>query len=424
MMEKGKKYVSNVKLSGYKSIDNVSVDFQSDFNVIIGKNASGKTNFLTFLNNIFRYNFSQLGNFSASFEQISGSNKYLFSYKKETVVKSTNGDSDRLSDIFNKNIDNISSNFVGKLSIWNNENKSFKEIDTIDREKTNSPFYNILKENNINLIYSLLIKHGLPQEYPVVSKPLNSYIFEEEKISEELFSLYSNTQTLFLDRILFSILITTAERQYFNNRLKNKNSINNFILNRKTKYKEDLLKNLNFLTELANLLKKYSPITDLRINDSYSIDIDFESKRVSLRNLYFEFLIDGIWYPFNSLSDGTKRLFYIISEIFALENLSDEILNIALIEEPELGVHPHQLHQLMKFLKERSHKIQIIITTHSPQALDVLNTDELDAITIAYREKGKTEFKKLTREKKEKAIIYMKEIDSLSVFWLNSDLED
>lgn len=179
------------------------------------------------------------------------------------------------------------------------------------------------------------------------------------------------------------------------------------------------------MEELSKLLKKYSPIEEIRVDSSYTLDIDFESKVVSLRNLFLEFSIDGKWYSFNDLSDGTKRLFYIISEIFIIERVYNQnMATIVLIEEPELGVHPHQLHQLMQFLKDKSRNLQIVITTHSPQALDVLDMDELDAITIVSREKGKTFFRKLTDEKKEKAKMYMAEIDSLSSYWLNSDLED
>ena len=48
MKNKERMFLSNVKLSGYKSIDRINVNFVAGLNIIIGKNAVGKTNFLNF----------------------------------------------------------------------------------------------------------------------------------------------------------------------------------------------------------------------------------------------------------------------------------------------------------------------------------------------------------------------------------------
>jgi AAA15 family ATPase/GTPase len=42
-------YLTEVELSGYKSIRSTKAKFQKGLNIIIGKNASGKTNFMEFL---------------------------------------------------------------------------------------------------------------------------------------------------------------------------------------------------------------------------------------------------------------------------------------------------------------------------------------------------------------------------------------
>lgn len=421
-MKESKKYISNVKLSGYKSIDNISVDFQPDFNIFIGKNAAGKTNFLNFLDNTIRFNFSQFNNFSASFELVDEENHYYFSQKKETTLQDIHGNDDIARLLGKKN--KLSSNFKAELRIEHKQNKYIiGKYPSEDEESYKVLRENIFKEYEINLS-SVFLRHGILQEYPIVSNPFNIILYNQDNISEDFFDIYLNTESRFLTTLLISILMI-GEKPFFNNRLKDKDSITTFITNRKNQYKEDLSQKFFYLEELSKLLKKYSPIEEIRVNSSYTLDIDFESKVVSLRNLFLEFSIDGKWYSFNDLSDGTKRLFYIISEIFIIERVYNQnMATIVLIEEPELGVHPHQLHQLMQFLKDKSRNLQIVITTHSPQALDVLDMDELDAITIVSREKGKTFFRKLTDEKKEKAKMYMKEVDSLSSYWLHSDLED
>lgn len=105
-------------------------------------------------------------------------------------------------------------------------------------------------------------------------------------------------------------------------------------------------------------------------------------------------------------------MFYIISEIsvkiqvnkvFGITNISDGMneCKIIFIEEPELGIHPHQLAKLMEFLKEESKNNQIIITTHSPQVLNYLDKDKLDNIFISKIKDGITYFDKLSKQQKQ-----------------------
>lgn len=131
-----------------------------------------------------------------------------------------------------------------------------------------------------------------------------------------------------------------------------------------------------------------------------------------------EFLIDGSWMQWSYLSDGTKRSFYLITKVAFAKN------ELVLIKEPELGLHPFQLQKIMTFLKEQSATKQIILSTHSPQVLNILEPDELDQILIASISKGRTSFHRLDDAQKEKAKLYMTEVGELSDYWLHSDLEE
>ncbi len=104
---------------------------------------------------------------------------------------------------------------------------------------------------------------------------------------------------------------------------------------------------------------------------------------------------------------------------------TNKIDKIILLEEPELGIHPDQLHKLLLFLRQQSEKHQIIITTHSPQVLDMLNEDELDRITICeLDEKKGTQFRKLKKAQIATAKQYMSEQGLfLSDYWRYGSLE-
>ena len=98
---------------------------------------------------------------------------------------------------------------------------------------------------------------------------------------------------------------------------------------------------------------------------------------------------------------------------------------IILLEEPELGIHPHQLYKLLDLIREVSEKHQIILTTHSPQVLDMLRADELDRILICELKDPKkgTQFRRLTKKEQKEAHAYVSKVGFLSDYWLHSDLE-
>ena len=173
---------------------------------------------------------------------------------------------------------------------------------------------------------------------------------------------------------------------------------------------------LNSKFELNSQLKKYSPITELRIN--LNVNIYPIGDKILIENLLIDFKVNGFWVPWSYLSDGTKRLFYIITETLSVDN------GLVIIEEPELGIHPNQLYSLMQFIKDQSRFKQIIVSTHSPIVLDILEPDGLDRINIAKMTDGGTKFYKLTPEQIIKTKLYIAETGELSQYWLHSDLED
>ncbi len=135
------------------------------------------------------------------------------------------------------------------------------------------------------------------------------------------------------------------------------------------------------------------------------------------------------------LSDGTKRLVYTVAELLApqsvgLNKTTNEIgvydrRKIIFLEEPELGIHPKQLTKLLNLIREISKENQVIMTTHSPQVLDMLSEKELDRITICELDPKKgTQFHKLTQKKQKQAREYMKEVGFLSDYWRYSFLEE
>ncbi|WP_406843140.1 AAA family ATPase [Flavobacterium soyae] len=392
-------YLRQANLCGYKSIVNVDIEFQKGLNIIIGKNAAGKTNFLKFLSKSLLLDYNELNNFS--------SNLFFKNGKDVSIKVSGNTEFDEIfnNKTLNSKVDSI-------LTVNGKKIKDKGDKEATLKEK--------LIENNI-VLDSTFLCHGLPSDYLIVDKPF-SFNAEKKKLSSDVFNIFrgNSGNPYFLKCLAIDIVLEAYDLESF--------EIDNIHVKFNSVFKR--------IETLKNVLKLYSPIEDIRFSKNYNIFIEENKESFTLNNLFLEFKIEGNWLPFSNLSDGTKRLFYIISELSGYESKKIrpsnngtyypewEISRIILIEEPELGIHPHQFHKLMEFLKEQAIQKQIIITTHSPQALDALDENEFNRIIIAFSTKSQegTKLRHLTEEELIKANAYIKE-DFLSDYWLYSDLE-
>jgi predicted ATPase len=94
-----------------------------------------------------------------------------------------------------------------------------------------------------------------------------------------------------------------------------------------------------------------------------------------------------------SASDGTLRFLAIVSAF-----LTPEPARLYFFEEIDTGLHPSRLHLLVDLIESHTARgnTQVIATTHSPQLLGVLSERSLEAATLAYRVPG-TDDQRLVR---------------------------
>jgi predicted ATPase len=86
-------------------------------------------------------------------------------------------------------------------------------------------------------------------------------------------------------------------------------------------------------------------------------------------------LTDGTRVPAAQMSEG---LLYFLAYA-ALPYIAPA--SILLVEEPENGLHPSRIRDVMNILKEISKTTQVIIATHSPLVVNELNGDEVTVVT-------------------------------------------
>jgi len=400
-IEKKDTFLQHVSLKNYKSIKDVEIDFKPGLNIIIGKNASGKTNFVNGLSAVLKSDTKR------TIDSDSHITVWFKNDKVEIETVAVTQPAKRFSgeDYFN-------------IGIYR------EPLLKINDKPTTIGYHNAmytLSENGFNL-KEVLIKYGVhyKETAAFINIPFSFVFFNNGHASSDW------TQVITQDnwtQFVFSFFIRLQENIFKTYNGKSENStIVEELKNKIISCSEECFKTIN------DSIFTYSPIQAIRLNPNFNIIIEEGSEKQTITNFYVEFLIDQSWLTFNLLSDGTKRLFYIISEMLSISFFYDEPalikrLNIALLEEPELGIHPHQLYLLMQFIKEQSRYKQIIITTHSPQVLDTIGSDELDRIIICeYDGKNGTQLRHLTEKETNKAKNYMEDA-FLSDYWRFSDLE-
>ena len=120
------------------------------------------------------------------------------------------------------------------------------------------------------------------------------------------------------------------------------------------------------------------------------------------------------WFASERESDGTLRVAGILTAL-----LQEPSLPLIGVEEPEQTVHPGALPLLYDYLKEASRRSQVIVTTHSPAVLDLLDLEECRMFLVGRGESG-TEVRPLSQPH---LTSIKKELLSLGDLMLTGDLQ-
>ena len=352
-------YITRARLKGYRNIRDTEATFENGLNIIIGPNGCGKSNFLWLLNNI--------DNDASNDLDISGELEYCSE-----------------GDLLKRNVTSVLK-----------RDDNFKVVKDIK--------YELVKKtgrNNGFSIAHLYLPFSIPSEIDCFST--------------------SNTINLNIFQVVGSSATFTSSSPSL---------IIYYLTNFKNSSEKDItIQSFNIAQKYIDTIKKYTPIQDIRVEypmreDEITIEeTEHEmehNKKVRISNLMYGFKTNNAWFKWNELSDGTRRIVWIVLNVLGKGN-------VVLLEEPELGIHPHQLQLLMQFLKEQSAEKQIIITTHSPEVLNILDENELNRIKLArYDETLKSTVIENLSDKKQAAIKrYFAKTGLLSSYWLNIGLEN
>lgn len=116
---------------------------------------------------------------------------------------------------------------------------------------------------------------------------------------------------------------------------------------------KNILENKNKSRKLFNIISDLLPfVTELKIQKFADKSLLFKLKEEYFHKQYL---------PASLISDGTINITALVVALFFEKN------QLTIIEEPERNIHPYLIHKVVNMMKEASQKKQIIVTTHNPE---------------------------------------------------------
>nr|WP_288210041.1 ATP-binding protein [uncultured Dysgonomonas sp.] len=348
-------------ITRFKNLHNFEIDFSSrqGITVVIGNNASGKSNLLEAISWIFAGLYDST--FKPNFD-------YELSYRIDdsfVEVKFTNGEYDFKVNGHNDNIkinylpSQIISSYSGEDDrLWKNYYSPFYQTYTRAIRGATIPNSRLIYINKYYWNIALLVLHFY--DFSIFTD-IKSFCKEKLKIEEVNFI-----------KIRFDI-------QKLNDFLeRNPNLITAFILNLNPEKKEEILISLDEFKERVGHLReielfRYLSLSYMPKDEKLITDIEI----IYNDNLNAE-----------SFSEGEKKLLLIVC---ILEVLGDEN-SLILLDEPDSHIHLSRKGDISKLLMKFSNR-ENIITTHSPTLAHNFDLRHIAMLTKNINDESKIEEK-------------------------------
>ena len=127
-----------------------------------------------------------------------------------------------------------------------------------------------------------------------------------------------------------------------------------------------------------NILSIIRNLPDNEIEDIAFVKTPLNDVTFLLKEKYNDFTIEA-----KRLSDGTLRCLAMLAVVY-----SEEPESIIVMEDPDNGIHPSRIKSLLQAIcriqKERN--LTLIITTHNPVLMDVVDDDNAEGVVVCYRD--------------------------------------
>lgn len=378
--------INYLKISGFKSIQNVEIKDVSSFMVLAGANGTGKSNFvdaLAFLSKVIDMGVSKAVSEFGGVENLIGPkhNSGNISYKIEFEIE---------EQVYQYEISIFLNNLISRIS--SESLKILKDGQIIfDSDKVREKL-EVNQESNTS---GDLIGAGL-------LGALGGLIWSELKDSDQIGKDIINGVAIGIGLKLLTDEKYSSDESFLrqNKEFQGLRNVKIFRIDPFTiKNRRSTANNPGELnrdgSNIATVLEKLEKDNELReqIIEWMSVIVP-EMKKVSVKTqnidnskgLFFE-EDSGDPFPAHMVSDGT--IYALCLLVAVLTRVKQP--GITIIEEPERGLHPKAISELISFIREHVSPFHpIILTTHSES---VVRSLELEELYFVSKSQGKTQIK-------------------------------
>jgi len=365
--------IDHIEISGYKNISSANLNL-GNFNVIIGPNNSGKSNFIQtipFLNFVIN---SSLDEVEKSFSNA----YYLMPFNN--IIPSINSDEflktfDKSRNGIMKFILVISNTLTNRIFNYNIEieweNQGIKSKFKIKSEKLDVK--NINKPGKASAIFSReynIVNYGsdILSKNVIKNVPDYSSVIRVLKIFREMSEDYKDAIDS-LDEILKTPIFYFSHIELLRPDKERLNAFNGRVVTFELEKEIILLQESDKWNIFKEALKNI-----LQIEDSTVLSFGEKEKNIATKFLYFNHYRTSK--TLSDFSDGTILIIALITKILSSKT------NLFLIEEPENSIHPKALVDLISFIKSFSENTQFIITSHSIALINKTKIEEIIASSV------------------------------------------
>lgn len=131
----------------------------------------------------------------------------------------------------------------------------------------------------------------------------------------------------------------------------------------------------------------YRIVSTIRLIAPFFADFELEPTGPAKRDVILNWRETGSDQVFgpHQLSDGTLRAICLVALLLQPEN---ELPDVVIVDEPELGLHPYALNVIASLFRKASNHAQVLISTQSSSFLD--NFEPEDVIVVDRQPEGST----------------------------------
>lgn len=361
-------FIKSIKAKNFKNFKELKIELNS-LNLLVGANASGKSNFiqlLKFIKDLSQYGFEN----SISLQGDKEFFKNLNGNSENTYIEIEFINNSESANIVYLNY-SIEIEYNEKV-VLKNEKLSFK---------TNVNTFNITKSNNKVEIIS--------------ENELNNYIIPNDLIIRKLEGGQCIPQVV--DNIIDSDIFKIKIFDFDIKKAKLPSTTNDLIELKENGENlsivlRNIFRNIDDKTAFINLVQQALPfVKDINIENYFN-----ENLVLNLQESYYK----DKFLPSAVLSDGTIIVFCLVLSMF-FDNS-----NIKVFEEPERALHPYLISRIIALFYDASNYNQIFLTTHNPEMLKCVRLE--DIFLLNRNDSGETEIKPV------------KSYESLDVFLQNN----